>query len=37
MSLRDPSPGGANRAEIDGKSARGGGIGWGEMQEFVWR
>ena len=37
MSLRDPSPGGANRAEIDGKSARGGGIGWGEMQEFVKR
>ena len=37
MTVRDGTPGGANKAEIDGKEARGGGVGWEIMGDFVKR
>jgi hypothetical protein len=37
LNFKDGSPGKSNKAEIKGKKARGGGLGWGIMQEFVRR
>jgi len=37
MNLKDNSPGSTVKAEIKGKTSRGGGISWGEMVEFVRR
>jgi hypothetical protein len=37
LNFKDGSPGKSTKAEIKGKKARGGGLGWGIMQEFVKR
>ena len=37
MMLKDNSPGSTIKAEIKGKTSRGGGISWGEIVEFVKR
>ena len=37
MILKDGTPGGTIKAEIKGKNARGGGISWGPMQDYVQR
>lgn len=37
MTFKDNSPGGTNKAEIKGKKARGGGLSWGIMIEFIGR
>ena len=34
MNLKDGSPGGAIKAEVQGKTSRGGGIGWGPMMDI---
>jgi hypothetical protein len=35
--FKDNSPGKTGKAEIKGKAARGGGLSWGNMQEFIKR
>ena len=37
MTFRDNSPGSSTKAEIDGKTARGGGLSWGIMLDFIKR
>ena len=37
LNFKDNSPGKTNKAEIKGKRARGGGLSWGIMQEFIKR
>ena len=37
MMLKDGTPGGSIKAEIKGKNARGGGISWGPMKDYVQR
>ena len=37
MTFKDNSPGGTNKAEIKGKKARGGGLSWGIMIDFIKR
>ena len=37
MVMRDGTPGGSIKAEIMGKNARGGGISWGPMKDYVQR
>jgi hypothetical protein len=35
LNMKDNSPGGAVKAEVKGKTSRGGGIGWGIMQDII--
>ena len=37
MAFKDNTPGGTNKAEIKGKKARGGGLSWGIMIDFIKR